>query len=150
QKEDDLGTWVELYNASSRSIDLEGIKIRFRKKDGSSETDILVRRSLSLAAGDYATLGLFADDNTRPAYIDYGMAGDFKSSFLPAAAVDVEACGVRIDRATYDVLPTMGTYSLGGVPSADNNDLPVNWCTDATNVAGTYPGTPREANAACM
>ncbi|MFT3694739.1 MAG: lamin tail domain-containing protein [Kofleriaceae bacterium] len=149
QDQDGLGTWIELYNASSTSIDLEGLKVRFRKKDGSSETDVIVRRSLPVAAGEYATLGLFDDDTTRPSYIDYGMNGDFHTSFLPAAAVDLEACGIRIDRATYDVLPDMGTYSLGGVPSADNNDLPTSWCTDATNMAGMYPGTPREANITC-
>jgi len=149
QSQDALGTWVELYNASAKTIDLEGLKIRFRKKDGSGETDVLVRRPLPLAAGSYATLGLFTEE-TKPAYIDYGMSGDFHTSFLSAAAVDVEACGVRIDRVTYDVLPGMGTYSLGASPpTADNNDLPTNWCTDGTNVAGAYPGTPQQANVAC-
>ena len=150
QNQDDLGTWVELYNTTTHPIDLEGLKIRFRKKDGSSETDVLVRRALEVGAASYITLGLFADDNTRPDYIDYGMSGDFHTSFLAAAAVDVESCGVRIDRATYDVLPDMGTYSLGATPpSADNNDLPINWCTDATNLAGSYPGTPQQANLPC-
>jgi len=149
QNQDDLGTWVEIYNASSGSIDLEGLEIRFRKKDGSSETDVRVRRAVVVAAGGYITLGRFADDNTRPEYIDYGVSGDYHTSFLPAAAVDLESCGTRIDRITYDVLPAMGTYSLGGRPSADNNDLPINWCTDATNLAGTYPGTPQQANIVC-
>ena len=149
QSQDDLGTWVEIYNASTSSIDLEGLEVRFRKKDGSAETDVLVRRALAVAAGGYVTLGLFADDNTRPVYIDYGMSGDYHTSFLAAAAVDLESCGTRIDRVTYDVLPAMGSYSLGGPPSADSNDLPVNWCTDATNLAGMYPGTPRQANIVC-
>ena len=43
--EDTLGTWVELFNASPSTVDLEGVKIRFRKKDGSSEVPILVRRA---------------------------------------------------------------------------------------------------------
>jgi hypothetical protein len=147
---DQLGAWIELYNPTSGSIDLEGIKIRFRKKDGSSETDVLVRRTVDLPAGGYKTLGLFPDDQNRPAYIDYGFENDFDTSFLAAAAVDVEACGVRIDRMTYDVLPAMGSYSLGAMPpTADNNDLPAMWCTDATNLAGVFPGTPQHANIAC-
>ena len=150
QNQDELGTWVELYNTTNHTIDLEGLKIRFRRKDGSAETDVLVRRGLEVGSASYITLGLFADDTTRPAYIDYGMSGDYHTSFLPAAAVDVESCGLRIDRVTYDVLPGMGTYSLGATPpSADNNDLPIHWCTDATNLAGTYPGTPQQANPAC-
>jgi hypothetical protein len=144
---DTLGVWIELYSAGA--IDLEGIKVRFRKKDGSSETDVLVRRSLPVTAGQYVTLGLFPDDDTKPAYIDYGMAGDYHESFLSSAAVDVEACGVRIDRATYDSLPKMGTYSLGGAPSADSNDLPGSWCTNAAMNGTDYPGTPQQANPAC-
>jgi hypothetical protein len=143
---DTLGVWIELYSVNA--VDLKGTKIRFRKKDGSSETDVLVRRSLPAAAGQYVTLGLF-DDGTKPAYVDYGMASDYHESFLSAAAVDVEACGTRIDRAVYDVLPKMGTFSLGAPPSADANDLPANWCTDATMDGTAYPGTPQQANHAC-
>lgn len=143
--DDALGTWVELYNASGQAIDLEGTKIRFRKKDGSSEVPVLVRRSLPVAAGAYVVLGLVPDDATRPAHIDYGFASDFHVGFLPAAAVDVEACGERIDRATYDVLPKTGTYSLGVTPpTADANDVPANWCTNATS-----EGTPKQANPTC-
>lgn len=146
---DTLGVWIELYNASSTTVDLKGVKVRFRKKDGSSETDVLVRHSLPIAAGGYETLGMF-DDTMRPPYVDYGFIGDYHTSFLSAAAIDVEACGVRIDRVTYDVLPGMGTYSLGAQPpTADNNDFPTMWCTDSTNLAGTYPGTPQHANLPC-
>lgn len=136
--------WVELYNASGGSVDLEGTKIRFRKKDGSSEVPVIVRRSLTVAPGGYAVLGLVNDDTSRPAHIDYGFAGDFHQGFLPAAAVDVEACGTRIDRATYDVLPKTGTYSLGSAPTADDNDIPASWCTNATP-----EGTPQQANPPC-
>jgi hypothetical protein len=142
--EDALGVWVEVYNASSGAIDLEGTKVRFRKKDGSSEVPIIVRRSLSVPAGGYAVLGLVNDDATRPAYIDYGFAADFHQGFLPAAAVDVEACGTRIDLATYDVLPKTGTYSLGVAPDAVQNDIPASWCVNATS-----EGTPQQANPPC-
>ena len=144
---DTLGVWIELYSVNA--IDLKGIKVRFRKKDGCCETDGLVRRSVPVGAGQYATLGLFPDDDSKPAYIDYGMAGDYNVSFLAAAAIDVEACGVRIDRAVYDSLPKMGTYSLGGAPSADNNDLPASWCTNAAMTGTDYPGTPQQANPEC-
>ena len=148
QQSPDDGTpvWVELYNASSSGIDLEGTKIRFRKKDGSSEVDVIVRRSVSVVAGGYTTLGLVPDDPPeRPDYIDYGFIDDFHVGFLPAAAVDVEACGTRIDRAVYDVLPKVGSFSLGtNPPNANDNDVPLSWCTNATPA-----GTPKQANPAC-
>jgi hypothetical protein len=142
--EDLLGVWVELYNASGSTLDLEGTKVRFRRKDGSSEVSILVRRSLSVSAGSYAVLGLVNDDETKPASIDYGFASDFHMGFLTAAAVDVEACGTLIDRAVYDVLPRTGTFSLGGTPDATQNDIPAAWCVNATP-----EGTPKQANPAC-
>jgi hypothetical protein len=141
---DSLGVWIELYNASGGTVDLLGTKIRFRTKDGSSEVPVLVRRSVTVAAGGYAVLGLVNDDATRPPHIDYGFAGDFHRGFLPAAAVDVEACGTRIDRAVYDVLPRTGTHSLGVAPNADENDIPAAWCTNATP-----EGTPQQANPPC-
>jgi hypothetical protein len=138
------GIWIELYNASGAGIDLEGAKIRFRKKDGSSEVPVIVRRPLSIQAGAYIVLGLFNDDATRPPHVDYGFALDFHQGFLPAAAVDVEACGTLIDRAVYDVLPKTGTYSLGVAPDATQNEIPANWCVNATPA-----GTPQQANPAC-
>lgn len=138
------GEWVELYNTTGTSIDLAGTRVRFRKKDGSSEVPIIVRRTVNIAAGGYATLGLF-NDFGRPDHVDYGFAGEFgMSGLLAAAAVDVEACGTRIDRAVYDVLPKTGTYSLGVPPDEAQNDIPASWCVNATS-----EGTPKAMNPAC-
>jgi len=142
--EDLLGVWVELYNAAGRTIDLEGLKLRFRRKDGSSEVPVIVRRSVEVAAAGYVVLGLVNDD-MRPPYIDYGFASDFHESFLPAAAVDVERCGTLVDRAVYDVLPKVGTRSLGtSPPSAIDNDIPASWCENPESA-----GTPQRANPPC-
>lgn len=142
--DESLAPWIELYNASGASIDLEGTRIRFRKKDGSSEVPVIVRRSVTVEAGGYVVLGLVNDDDTRPPYIDYGFAVDFHQGFLAAAAVDVEACGTRIDRAVYDDLPDPGTYSLGVAPDETENDIPASWCTNPSP-----EGTPQAANPPC-
>lgn len=146
---DTLDPWIELYNASGQSIDLYGTKLRFRSADGGSETDTIVRRSLSVDAGAYVVLGL-ADDADLQGYMSYGIAGDFHASWPSSATVDVEVCGLRVDRAQYSSLPKTGTYSLGTrPPTADANDLPINWCTDITSNPGSFPGTPQRANTAC-
>jgi len=145
----DDGPWIELFNASNATVDLEGLKVRFRRKDGSGEIPILVRRSLPVSAADFVVLGLFFDldivvDMTPP-HVDYGFQDDFEGAFLSAAAVDVESCGALVDRATYDALPDDGTFSLGTMPpDADSNNLPASWCFDATAT-----GTPGAANTAC-
>lgn len=146
--DDSLGPWIELYNASGTTVDLLGTKVRFRRLDGSSEASLLVRRDLPVAAATYTVLGVF-DDAVLPEHIDYGFAGDFRDqTWLSSAAVVVEACGAAIDRADYGSLPRMGTYSLGGTPSASANDLPAMWCTDAS-AGPTFPGTPQAPNLVC-
>lgn len=144
-----LKEFVEIYNASGRAVDLYGVKIRFRRRDGSSEVAVLVRHSVPTAAGSYTVLGR-DDDLDLATYIDYGFAPDFSETWLGAAAVDVEACGTQIDRAIYDSLPRTGTFSLGVTPpTGEANDLPANWCTDARMNDGSFPGSPQQANAAC-
>ena len=144
QTTDDGLEWVEIYNATSGTVDLMGTRVRFRRKDGSSEVPIIVRRSVNVPAGGYAVLGRVPDVGL-PDFIDYGFATEFRmSALLAAAAVDVEACGTRIDRAVYDVLPKTGTFSLGVAPDEAQNDIPASWCVNATP-----EGTPKAANPAC-
>lgn len=144
--------WVELYNASDAAIDLLGVKIRFRRMDGSGENAIIVRRSVLAAPGSYTVLGL-DDDDDRASYLDYGFLVDYHASWLSSAAVDVEACGELIDRARYSSLPREGSYSLGTMPpTALENEVDANWCIDPTlDSTGGFPipGTPQQANAVC-
>jgi hypothetical protein len=142
--DDSNGPWVELFDPTAGSIDLEGTRIRFRKKDGSSEVDILVRDSVVIDSGGYSVLGIFSD-LSPPAFADYNFSGDFRETWLASAAVDVETCGTLVDRATYDSLPDTGTFSFGTTPpSADLNDDLGMWCTDPSSA-----GTPGAANITC-
>lgn len=146
---DTLKPWIELYNASGSSIDLLGIRVRFRRLTGDEIGAAIVRRELSVAAGAYTVLGLDLDEGDE-AYIDYGIAGDFHASWPSSAALDIYACDQQIDQARYDSLPRAGTYSLGTMPPTEQaNDLPANWCTDTTTNTNSFPGTPQRANTAC-
>lgn len=146
---DTLKPWVELYNASGATVDLVGVRIRFRRLTGDEIGAAIVRRELSVAAGSYTVLGLDLDDSDQT-YLDYGFAADFHSSWPSSAAIDVYACDQPIDQVRYDSLPKTGTYSLGAMPPTEEaNDLPAMWCTDATSNADSFPGTPQRANTAC-
>ncbi len=137
--------WIEIYNASGRPVDLAGTRVVFQKIDGSAKIDTLVRHPLDVAADAYTVLGYVADD-MRPSFVDYGFAADWHGAPWPAsAAVDVEVCGTRIDRAQYSELPSTGSYSLGVLPPTSiANDLPACWCNDPAAA-----GTPQQANHAC-
>lgn len=145
---DTLGSWVELFNDGGAPIDLQGITLRFRQLDGTGPIEVRVRRSVMIAPGGYAVLGR-VDDTMRPAHVDYGFLADFSVGFYTSAAIDVLACDERIDLVQYSALPRMGTYSLDGMPSAEENDKPASWCFDGTMAGATYPGTPKQPNIAC-
>ena len=137
------GSWVELFNASGGTLKLEGLRILFRKLDGSDDTAVIIRRPLNVAAGGYVVLGRYFD-GAAPSHVDYGFLDDFDGSWLDAASIDVQACAKRVDEARYSALPTDGTYSLGTAPDFESNDIPDSWCFDATPA-----GTPGAANTPC-
>lgn len=144
-----LRPFIELYNASGESVDLRGIRVRFRRATGADIGAFIVRRQLEAAPASYTTLGLDADPSDA-AEIDYGFSSDFHVTFPPTAVLQVEACDTRIDQLAYDSLPKVGTYSYGEMPpTADGNDIPTRWCTDATANVGDVPGTPQRANPPC-
>lgn len=146
---DTLKPWIEVYNASGAAIDLIGVRIRFRRLTGDEIGSAVVRREVSAAAGAYTVLGLDLEPSDEM-YLDYGFAADFHATWPTSAAVDVYACDVSIDQVRYDSLPKNGTYSLGAMPpTVQMNDLPAQWCTDATANGTSFPGTPQRANTAC-
>lgn len=140
------GSWIELFNASGRGLELEGMRIRFRVPDGSSEIPVLIRRPLLIGDGEYVVLGKYLD-NDRPPHVDYGFVDDFEDDgWLAGAALNVENCGELVDLARYDSLPTVGTFSLGTMPPTanDNDNASIGWCVDTTPT-----GTPGAANTPC-
>ena len=148
--EETLAPFFEIYNATSRTIDLEGLRFRLRKLDGNEAGTFIVRRGVTAEAGAYVTLG-YAPDAEPPAYVDYGFTADYHVSFPTSGAVDMSSCEVLVDRARFDDLPNKGTYSLGTQPpSAEANDNPIEWCTDDTANDGSFPGTPQRANPECL
>jgi hypothetical protein len=145
--DDDLGQWVELYNASGAEQDLIGLHLRLRSLGGTTDDVVIVRRSVVVAAGGYAVIGLGSDaDGVRPDAIDYGAGGDAGSVMPPSGAVDVDGCAGGTEQLLYDNgLPAAGTYSLGlSPPSATGNDAESAWCTNPTSA-----GTPGAANPPC-
>jgi len=145
---DSAGPWIELYNASGRTIDLIGIRLAFRNGTGLPSGEAFVRRSLPAAAGSYTVLGLFSDADPPP-HVDYGFFLGNGETWLDDATLAVETCGTKLDQVGPYSLPRMGTYSLGGAPDANRNDFPTSWCTDRTLVGPTFPGTPGAPNVAC-
>lgn len=154
---DPYGEWIELYNASGGPLDLYGLQLRFLELDGSNEGIVIVRRSLTVAAGERTVLSYFPDD-ALPAHVDYGWFPDFKSSdgsarsLFDTGVIDVLACGVRIERVRPDGLPSNATWAFPvDPPDATANDDALLWCDDGTGATDTEyaQGTPGKSNRPC-
>ncbi len=167
--QDSFGHFIEVYNASGRTLDLQGVWIRQVALDG-DEQAFPIRDPLELPAGGYAVIGTGLDD--LPTWIDYGVGWDIsggdpaegvlpreliKSSY-PTGFFELESCDVLIDEVFYaaNSLPELGTLACGNAeapPSAEQNDDSSEgcWCVDAepsdVPLAGIgLPGTPGRAN----
>jgi hypothetical protein len=165
---DSAGQWIELYNAAGAAVDLHGVAVTTRSIGGNSSDRVLVRRPLTVAGGEYAVLGKFAD-GTQPAHVDYGWGTE---PGIPRDGALTLTCGTTeidqlaftslsdpsriIDPAPPDPPPVNhGTYQLGEMPpTATGNDTAANWCADQTETLGTgntkdYLGSPGEPNPGC-
>ena len=126
-EQDSFGHFIELYNASGRSLDLEGVWVRQVALDG-TEQAFVIREPLELAAGGYAVIGPGLEDEL-PSWIDYGVGWDIsggdpatdsypreliKASF-PTGLFRVESCDEQIDEVFYAMgtLPSVGTLACG-------------------------------------
>jgi hypothetical protein len=153
--EDRYGEWIEVFNASPNAVDLTGLSVSIIKLDGSSEDRVLVRNSVSVAAGGYAVFGKqIAGD--EPAHVDYGYLSDMDGKLPDTGAIEIQSCGERIDLVVYRNLPSKGSVILDGSinpPTATANDDELNWCIDNTedDMSETFGirGTPQEENPVC-
>jgi len=171
---DSVGHYIEIYNASGRALELEGVWLRQVALDG-SEQAYFIREPLELAAGGYAVIGPGSHSvDELPTWLDYGVGWDISGgnvsegvyprelirSNYPSGSFEIESCGVLIDRVFYapGSLPTSGTLACGGAetpPSATANDDASAgcWCVDDAAADPNFPmpgvglpGTPGRAN----
>ncbi len=154
--------WIELYNPTDRPIALLNLRLEFTRVDGSGSTAIVIRDAgFDVEPGAYVVVG-GGDPDSFP-YIDYDYTADYKSDtssnprdLYGAAALELWACDVRLDRVVYK-LPSEGTLALDGAAAPDaasNDDSAAGWCVDID--PGTGPqtgiglnGSPGEANPPC-
>jgi len=148
--------WIEIYNRSGTNLDLYGTQIWLQRLDGGAEGRIIIRLEGTLVGvDDYLVVGR-SSPTALPAHLDYGYMGDFSSDFYNGGAVDILACGQRIDRVIYRDLPSRGTLALDGAidpPDAQANDDETAWCQDENEGPDSdelgIRGTPGEDNITC-
>ncbi|HZD10037.1 MAG TPA: lamin tail domain-containing protein, partial [Candidatus Binatia bacterium] len=144
---DSAGEWLELYNATSSDIDINGWTI------GDNDIDSHVIDNggpLIVPAGGYLVLGNNDDTATNGGVsVDYSYGSNW---FLANGADEVvllDGDGVEIDRVEYDggfSFPDPNGASMAlSDPGLDNN-VGANWCTASTPYGAGDLGTPGAEN----
>ncbi len=151
---DMYGEWIEVFNATNRTLDLAGLSVAITKLDGSSSLSFLVRTPTSVSPGGYVVFGR-QDAGAEPSHVDYGYRTDVDSKLFDSGAVELTTCGTAVDLAVYRNLPNTGTLVLNGAtaPDAENNSDEANWCIDSRDDANASVdgsrGSPQFANPFC-
>lgn len=140
--------WFEIYNATDRPIELDGLRVDHSRPD-ESKLKSHVMTAVTIAPGQYFTLGNATPDLV-PAYIDYGYSADLGDFFNSDGGRLALSCGdTEIDSTDYDSVKEGHTRQLTASTFPDytlNDDL-ANWCegVGAEFEAGNF-GTPGSEN----
>lgn len=140
--------WFEIYNASDRPIELEGLRIDHgRATDADPKSHVM--GAVTIAPGQYLTLGNSAADLLAP-YLDYGYSSDLGLFFNSDGGKLALSCGdAEIDSATYENVEPGRSRQLTSstFPDYTLNDDPANWCeaADAEFETANF-GTPGSEN----
>lgn len=146
------GEWFELYNASGRELDLQGLRgtlerLKGSEVDGEAAVTFLVREPLAVQPEGYVVLGTLPLDTSRRPDVDYSINDDFRiepeiveasggviippedenadpRTLFGSARLRLHSCEQEIDSFTYAGLPALGTLSFDGglPPDAEAND----------------------------
>ena len=84
---DTFGQWIELTNRSGGELDIHGLSISLRAKNGDTPSDILVRESLVVPDGGRVVLGHHKPDEV-PEFVDYTFFSDHFSDETPKPDID--------------------------------------------------------------
>ncbi len=139
--------WFELYNATSRTLDLDGIALVHSRADGSAAHAHRIT-ALAIAPGQYLTVGNSPPDQLPP-FVAYGYGADLGALAASSGRLAVTCGSTEIDSVIYDRITPGHARELTAAqpPDARLNDDPASWC-DATAsefATGDY-GTPGGAN----
>lgn len=142
--------WFEIFNASDRPIDLEGVTIvHGRITDSTTAPKRHVMGPITIAPGAYLTLGNSTTD-LLPAYIDYGYSNTLGDLFnTDGGKLDLTCGNTVIDSANYEGVKPGRSRQLTAAQAPDYllNDDQINWCEakDSEFEANNF-GTPGEDN----
>ena len=142
--------WIEIYNASDRPVDLEGVTITHgRITGGTTAPKTHKMGAITMAPGTYLTLGNSTAD-LLPAYVDYGYSNELGDLFnTDGGKIDLTCGSTVIDSANYEGVKSGHSrqFTAAQPPDYTLNDDQLNWCEAAdTEFEANNFGTPGQDN----
>ncbi len=153
------GEWFEIYNASGRNLDLNGVTITGTSSDDSGFT---IDQSVTVASGGFVVLGVNGDEDLNGGItFDYVYSrGDFPldedDDTIKLSYGSVTLDSVTWDSSDWDITTTRSQQANKGNAYYNEwaNDLYYNWCQGEASIqyegqsTGMF-GTPGTANNSC-
>jgi len=144
---DTSGEWLELYNPTEASIDINGWTL---SDNGADSHTIDNGGPLEIPAGGYMILGNNSDQATNGGVdVDYSYGSNLFLGNSDDEVLLFDAESTEIDRVEYDGGPTFPDPTGASMslidPTLDNN-IGANWCTSITQFGDGDLGTPGGAN----
>ncbi|NOZ51340.1 MAG: hypothetical protein GXP37_15050, partial [Chloroflexi bacterium] len=144
---DSKGEWIELYNPTSRDIDIDGWTL----KDNDNDSHVIDNGGpLVISAGGYLVLGDNADTASNGGVtVDYSYNGGWYLSNGSDEVVLVDNHAIEVDRVEYDngaTFPDPNGAAMALIDPALDNNIGANWCTASTPYGDGDLGTPGAAN----
>lgn len=149
---DDGLEWIELYNAGSESVDLEGLTLVYEKVDGTGRKTHTIARSVEVGPGEYVVVGSLLDELAQGSeHVDYGYAGELGDFGNTAGYLAIESGDEIIDETYYQEPSEDASRSFDGSQSPDSlaNDNLDTWCDSQTEFSDGFAATPGVANDVC-
>ncbi len=121
--------WFEIYNASDREVELEGLVISHGRPDD-EEADTHTMEKVTIPPGEHLTLGNSIAE-LLPAYVDYGYSASLGDMYNSGAGQIELRCGeTLVDSAQYEMIEEGFSRQLTSSQPPDytlNDDL-TQWC----------------------
>ena len=146
--------WFEIYNATQKAIDLDGITLTLSRLDGSRAQHHVVS-AMTIDPGAYLVLGDDAPDALSP-WVNYSYGADLGAMTNTGGKLALTCGDTTVDVATYQMATRGESLQFDGnrTPNYVDNDELANWCTatpagSSQFMAKNY-GTPGASNEDCV
>ncbi|NMB76298.1 MAG: lamin tail domain-containing protein [Myxococcales bacterium] len=146
---DDGKEWFEIYNATTRPIELKNLELVSARADGTGETVHRMAQATIPAAGFFVLGSMLS--SIKPEWVDYAYQSDLGGLRNDSGSLALRCGGVVIDRVIYENCAEGASKQFDGaqVPDAVANDTLTRWCDATVPYETDSLGTPGAPNENC-